>query len=55
METDSEGWLAVLQLSAEDLGHEVVVLDAVAHVGVVHLLLVAVRERGGMAEPGSPP
>ena len=55
METDAVRRVAVLQLSAEDLSHEVVVLDAVAHIGVVHLLLVAVRERGGMAEPGSPP
>ena len=54
VETDSEGRLPVLQLRTEDLRHEVVVLDAVAHVGVVHLLLVGVRERGGMAEPSSP-
>ena len=43
VETDSVGRVSVLQLGARHLSHEVLVLDAVADVGVVHLLLVSVR------------
>ena len=54
VETHAVTRLAVLQLAAEDLRHEVLVLDAVADVRVVHLLVLAVTDRTGVTQPPAP-
>ena len=56
VETHAVPGLAVLQLRAQHLAHEVLVLEAVAHVGVVHLLRVrGVRDGAGVTQPLAPP
>ena len=55
VETHSVTRLSVLQLRAEHLRHEVLVLDAVADVRVVHLLVLAVTDGAGVTQSPAPP
>ena len=56
VETHAVAGLAVLQFRAQHRAHEVLVLEAVAHVRVVHLLGVrGVRHGAGVAQPLAPP